>query len=191
MASLLMYSMRSERVFYEEFEYNLLYRWSLDMDLLEDNFGANIFTKNRQRVLEHVVGWLLFNEVVWSSDAEGLVVERAFQRGRNLDRGDHQLQELPSHGGIAPSTDNDPGNPSVDFRGEYRSNETHASTTDPEAYLLRKGWGMESPRGVPGRYPDGKPPQTADGLHGQPGCRGGTGCGARAPERTPELILQL
>lgn len=64
--------------------------------------------------------------------------------GRDPDRGGRQPQGLSSKEGPPPAADDDLGNPSVDFRGERRRNETHASTTDPEARLLRKGQGKEA-----------------------------------------------
>ncbi len=67
-ASLLMslYSVRSERAFCEELEYNLLFRWFLDMNLMERSFDPTVFTKNRKRLQEHRTGQALFDEVVWS-----------------------------------------------------------------------------------------------------------------------------
>ena len=99
-ASLLiaLYSVRSERAFCEELEYNLLYRWFLDMDLMERSFNATVFTKNRQRLMDHDVGRALFDEVVWAADGEGAAVGRALQRGRDPDRGRRQPQELPVQG---------------------------------------------------------------------------------------------
>ena len=69
-ASLLisLYSVRSERAFCEELEYNLLFRWFLDMNLMERSFDPTVFTKNRNRLLEHRVGQALFDEVVWEAD---------------------------------------------------------------------------------------------------------------------------
>ena len=80
-ASLLiaLYSVRSERAFCEELEYNLLYRWFLDMDLMERSFDATVFTKNRQRLLAHDAGRALFDEVVWGADAEGLLSDEHFR----------------------------------------------------------------------------------------------------------------
>ena len=70
-ASLLisLYSVRSERAFCEELEYNLLFRWFLDMSLMERSFDPTVFTKNRRRLLEHRIGQALFDEVV--VEAEG------------------------------------------------------------------------------------------------------------------------
>ena len=66
-----LYSVRSERAFCEELEYNLLYRWFLDMDLMERSFDATVFTKNRQRRMDHDAGRALFDEVVGAADGEG------------------------------------------------------------------------------------------------------------------------
>src|SRR5919205_1693296 len=80
-ASLLiaLYSVRSERAFCEELEYNLLFRWFLDMDPIEPSFDPTVFTKNRERLLKHDVGQQLFDEVVGRSHARGA-------RGRALRR---------------------------------------------------------------------------------------------------------
>ena len=145
-ASLLiaLYSVRSERAFCEELEYNLLYRWFLDMDLMERSFDATVFTKNRQRLLAHDAGRALFDEVVWAADEEGLLSDEHFSVDGTLIEAAASLKSFRSKEGPPPPSDDDPGNPSVDFRGERRSNETHASTTDPEARLLRKGQGKEA-----------------------------------------------
>ena len=79
-ASLLisLYSVRSERAFCEELEYNLLFRWFLDMNLMERSFDPTVFTKNRNRLLEHRVGQALFDEVVWEADRRGLLSDEHF-----------------------------------------------------------------------------------------------------------------
>ena len=85
-ASLLisLYSVRSERVFCEELEYNLLFRWFLDMNLMERSFDPTVFTKNRKRLLEHRVGQALFDEVVWEADRRGLLSDEHFSVDRTL-----------------------------------------------------------------------------------------------------------
>ncbi|MXZ24447.1 MAG: IS5 family transposase [Caldilineaceae bacterium SB0665_bin_21] len=145
-ASLLiaLYSVRSERAFCEELEYNLLYRWFLDMDLMERSFDATVFTKNRQRLLAHDAGRALFDEVVWAAEEEGLLSDEHFSVDGTLIEAAASLKSFRAKEGPPPPSDDDPGNPSVDFRGERRRNETHASTTDPEARLLRKGLGKEA-----------------------------------------------
>ena len=80
-ASLLisLYSVRSERAFCEELEYNLLFRWFLDMNLMERSFDPTVFTKNRKRLLEHRVGQELFDEVVWEADRQGFLSDEHFR----------------------------------------------------------------------------------------------------------------
>ena len=68
-----LYSIRSERAFCQELDYNLLYRWFLDMDLMEPSFDATVFTKNRRRLLPHKVGRKLFEEVAYEADRRGLM----------------------------------------------------------------------------------------------------------------------
>ena len=79
-ASLLisLYSVRSERAFCEELEYNLLFRWFLDMNLMERSFDPTVFTKNRRRLLEHRVGQALFDEVLLEADRQGLLSDEHF-----------------------------------------------------------------------------------------------------------------
>ena len=139
-----LYSVRSERAFCEELEYNLLFRWFLDMDLIERSFDATVFTKNRRRLLAHDVGRALFDEVVLAADAQGLLSDEHFSVDGTLIEAAASLKSFRPKDGPPPPADDDPGNPSVDFRGERRSNETHASTTDPEALLARKGPGKEA-----------------------------------------------
>ena len=145
-ASLLiaLYSVRSERAFCKELEYNLLYRWFLDMDLMEPSFDAAVFTKNLQRLLAHNAGQTLFDEVVWTANEEGLLSDGHFSVDGTLLEAAASLKSFRSKEGPLPPSDDDPGNPSVDFRGERRSNEMHASTTDPEACLSRKGQGKKA-----------------------------------------------
>ncbi len=146
-ASLLiaLYSVRSERFFCEQLEYNLLFRWFLDMSLVESSFDATVFTKNRERLLQHRVGQALFDEVVVDADARGLLSDEHFTVDGSLIEAAASLKSFKRRDGDPPkTTDDDPGNPSVDFHGEKRSNATHQSTTDGEARLLRKGKGKEA-----------------------------------------------
>ena len=86
-ASLLisLYSVRSERGFCEQLDYNLLFRWFLGMNLMEPSFDPTVFTKNRERLLKHRVGQALFDEVVLEADRRGPAVGRALHRGRHAD----------------------------------------------------------------------------------------------------------
>lgn len=146
-ASLLipLYSVRSERFLCEQLEYNLLFRWFLDMSLLESSFDPTVFTKNRQRLLQHRVGQALFDEVVIEADRRGLLSDEHFTVDGSLIEAAASLKSFKPRNGDPPeTTDLDPGNPSVDFHGEKRSNVTHQSTTDGEARLIRKGKGKEA-----------------------------------------------
>src|SRR5215207_7589196 len=145
-ASLLiaLYSVRSERAFCEELEYHLLFRWFLDMDPIEPSFDPTVFTKNRQRLLAHEVGQQPFDEVVGRAHARGLLSDEHFTVDGTLIEAAASLKSFKPKEGGPPATDDDPGNPSVDFRGEKRSNKTHRSTTDPDARLMRKGKGKEA-----------------------------------------------
>jgi transposase len=146
-ASLLiaLFSVRSERAFCEQLDYDLLFRWFLDMNLMEPGFDATTFTKNRQRLLEHWVGQALFDEVVAEAHERGLLSDEHFSVDGTLIQAAASLKSFRRRDREAPpNTEDDPGNPSVDFHGERRSNVTHQSTTDPEARLFRKGKGKEA-----------------------------------------------
>ena len=145
-ASLLicLYSVRSERAFCEELEYNLLFRWFLDMNLMERSFDPTVFTKNRRRLLEHRIGQALFDQVVVEADRQKLLSDEHFSVDGTLIEAAASIKSFRRRDEEQQQPDDDPGNPSVDFRGERRSNETHQSSTDPEARLMRKGKGKEA-----------------------------------------------
>jgi len=146
-ASLLiaLYSVRSERAFCEELDYHLLFRWFLDMDLLEPSFDPSTFSKNRERLLQHQVGQQCFDEVVALAHERGLLSDAHFTVDGTLIEAAASLKSFRRTDGPPPgTTDADPSNPTVDFHGERRSNATHRSTTDPDARLLRKGKGKEA-----------------------------------------------
>jgi transposase len=140
-----LFSVRSERAFCEELDYHLLFRWFLDMSLVEPSFDATTFTKNRQRLLQHEVAQRFFDEVVVQADGLGLLSDEHFTADGTLIEAAASLKSFrPKDGPPDPTPPDDPGNPSVNFRGERRSNATHQSTTDPEARLARKGKGREA-----------------------------------------------
>jgi transposase len=140
-----LYSVRSERAFCEQLNYNLLFRWFLGMNLMEPSFDPTVFTKNRERLLQHRVGQALFDEVVVEADARGLLSDEHFTVDGSLIEAAASFKSFKRRDGDPPkTTDDDPSNPSVDFHGEKRSNATHQSTTDGEARLLRKGKGKEA-----------------------------------------------
>jgi IS5 family transposase len=140
-----LYSVRSERAFCEDLDFNLLFRWFLDMNLMEPSFDPTSFTKNRTRLLRHRVGQHLFDEVVAQAHARDLLSDEHFTVDGTLIEAAASLKSFRSRDEDLPTTPpDDPGNPTVNFRGERRSNATHRSTTDPGARLLRKGEGKEA-----------------------------------------------
>jgi len=146
-ASLLMslYSIRSERSFCEHLEYHLLYRWFLGMDLVEPVFDRSTFSKNRQRLLEHKVTQQFFDGVVQQADRRGLLSNEHFTVDGTLIEAAASLKSFrPKDEPSSDEPPDDPGNPTVNFHGQRRSNTTHQSTTDPEARLAKKGRGKEA-----------------------------------------------
>ena len=170
-ASLLisLYSVRSERAFCEELEYNLLFRWFLDMNLMERSFDPTVFTKNRKRLLEHRTGQRLFDEVVWEADRRGLLSDEHFSVDGTLIEAVASIKSFRRRDEGEPLPDDDPGNPWVDFRGERLKNETHESRTDPEARLMRKGKGEGGQAVIHGPRADGERQRAVDGLRGEQG----------------------
>ena len=146
-ASLLiaLYSVRSERAFCEQLDYDLLWRWFLDMSLMEPSFDQSTFSKNRGRLLKHVVAQQFFDEIVRQANALGLLSDEHFTVDGTLIEAAASLKSFRRKDQPPSDTPpDDPGNPTINFRGEKRSNATHQSTTDPEARLAKKGRGFES-----------------------------------------------
>ena len=141
-----LYSVRSERQLCEQLGYNLLFRWFLDMELEEESFDATVFSKNRERLLEHEVGRLFFDTVVKQAREANLISEDHFSVDGTLIEAWASLKSFRPKG-KDQSRDKDPGDPGnrwVDFHGEKRSNDTHESKSDPESLLARKGAGKEA-----------------------------------------------
>ena len=145
-ASLLMalYTIRSERLFCEQLDYNLLFRWFLDLELDEPSFDHSSFTSNRKRLLEHEVAGEFFRGVLEQARALKLLSSEHFTVDGTLIQAWASLKSFKRKGEEPPRSDDDRGNPTVNFHGERRSNATHESTTDPEALLARKGKGKEA-----------------------------------------------
>jgi transposase len=143
----MLYSVRSERLLMEEIDYSILFRWFVGMNLDEAVWDVTVFTKNRDRLLKADVAREFLSEVVEQARKEGLTSDEHFSVDGTLIEAWASLKSFrhkdeASDGG--KTFPDDPGNPMVDFHGERRSNETHASTTDPEALLARKGKGKEA-----------------------------------------------
>jgi transposase len=147
-ASLLMalYTVRSERMFCEQLDYNLLFRWFLDLNWDEPAFDHSTFSRNRMRLLKHDVAGEFFRTVVSEAHELKLTSDEHFTVDGTLIEAWASLKSLrPKDEELSDRTPpDDPGNPSVDFHGERRRNATHQSTTDPEARLAKKGAGKEA-----------------------------------------------
>ena len=139
-----LYSVRSDRLFCETLDYNMLYRWFLDMSLEDPSFDASTFSKNRDRLLEHGVALKFFDAVVRRARREGLLSDDHFTVDGTLIEAWASLKSFRPKDGSGDAPPDDPGNPTVNFHGEKRSNQTHESTTDPQARLARKGNGREA-----------------------------------------------
>jgi len=142
-----LYSVRSDRLFCETLDYNILFRWFLDMSLEEATWDASTFSKNRDRLLEHDVATKFFDAVVRMARKKHLLSDEHFTVDGTLVEAWASMKSFRPKGEPPtdrPTTDNDPGNPSVNFHGEKRTNATHCSTTDPEARLMRKANGQQA-----------------------------------------------
>jgi transposase len=139
----MLYSIRSERLLMEEMDYNLLFRWFVGLNADDAVWDATVFTKNRDRLLEADVAQEFLARVVEQAGAKGLTSDEHFTVDGTLLEAWAGAKSFQPKDKPTPPPD-DPGNPTVNFRGEQRSNETHASKTDPEALLARKGEGKES-----------------------------------------------
>ena len=141
----MLYSIRSERLLMEEMDYNLLFRWFVGLNADDEVWDPTVFTKNRDRLLEADVAKEFLLRVVEQARAKSLTSDEHFTvDGTLLEAWAGAKSFQPREGKSSPPSDDDPGNPTVNFRGEQRSNKTHESKTDPEARLARKGEGKES-----------------------------------------------
>ena len=133
------YSVRSERQLVEQLRYNLLFRWFVGLAIDDAVWDHSVFSKNRDRLLEHAVVEAFFTEVMRVADAKGLLSKEHFSVDGTL------IQAWASHKSFRPkdgSNDQRPSGPGrnaqADWKGKPRTNDTHESTTDPDARLFRK-----------------------------------------------------
>jgi transposase len=140
-----LYSIRSERQFCERLQYDLLFKWFLDLNITDPAFDASTFAKNRERLLAHDVAGQFFDAVLAEAARRRLLSDEHFTvDGTLLESWASMKSFRPKDGdGASPPTGGG-RNPDVDFHGQKRSNATHASTTDPDARLARKGKGKEA-----------------------------------------------
>jgi transposase len=136
-----LYSVRSDRAFCEQLDYNLLYRWFLDMSLDENGLDQSNFSRLRERLVGSDVARRFFEGVLRLARERQLLSSEHFTVDSTLIESWASLKSLKKKGGPPPKGGGD-GTGMVDYKGEQRTNATHESTTDKEAKLMRRGWGQ-------------------------------------------------
>jgi transposase len=134
------YAIRSERQLMERLDYNLLYRWFVGLSPDEGVWVPTVFTKNRDRLLDGKIAEAFFNQVLVLANDHALLSQEHFTvDGTLLEAWASHKSFRPINDPTPPDSDDDPSNPSVNLRGEKRSNTTHRSVTDPDRHLAKKG----------------------------------------------------
>jgi len=140
-----LYTVRSERMLVEQLEYNLLFRWFVGLGMDDAVWTPTTFTKNRERLLGGDIARQFFDAVLAQARAQRVLSDEHFTVDGTLLEAWAGQKSFTRRDGTSPGpSDDDPGNPTVDFHGERRSNATHQSTTDPESRLIKKTRGSEA-----------------------------------------------
>jgi transposase len=144
-----LYSVRSDRLFCEQLGYNLLWLWFLDREFSQGSFDHSTFSKNQERVLSADVAQLFFAEIYDLSRQEGWTSDQHFTADGTLIEAWASLKSFARKDGgdknkVQEAKDDDPGNPTINFHGEKRRNDTHRSTTDGQSVLYKKAAGKEA-----------------------------------------------
>jgi transposase len=137
-----LYTIRSERQLMEQLDYNILFRWFVGLNLDDPIWVPTVFTKNRDRLLRGNIAEAFLHQVLVAAHDRRLLSHEHFTVDGTLLEACASQKSVRRKDGPAPvPDDDDPGNPTINFRGERRSNATHQSATDPDARLARKGPG--------------------------------------------------
>jgi transposase len=141
-----LYSVRSERLLMEQMGYNMLFRWFVGLSMDDEVWDVTVFTKNRERLLEGEIAEAFFEQVLAQAREKELLSDEHFTVDGTLIQAwagqkSFQAKKKEVKRDVPPD---DPGNATVDFHGEKRSNETHQSTTDRQARLYKKSKGTEA-----------------------------------------------
>jgi transposase len=142
-----LYSIRSERMLMEQLNYNLLFRWFVGLNMDDKVWDPSTFSKNRDRLLKGDIAQAFFDEALKEARDEGLLSDEHFTVDGTLLEAAASLKSFKKKEGKPDDKQkppDSPSNPTVNFHGEKRSNQTHQSTTDPDAMLSRKGKGKEA-----------------------------------------------
>ena len=138
------YTIRSERLLMEQLDYNLLFRWFVGLEMDDAVWDPTVFSKNRERLLEAEIAQAFFKEVLALALEKKLLSDEHFTVDGTMVEAWAGQKSFKKKGVSDESPPDDPGNPTVNFHGEKRTNETHESTTDPEARLFKKAKGQEA-----------------------------------------------
>jgi transposase len=158
-----LYTVRSERMLMEQLDYNLLFRWFVGMNMDDAVWDVTVFTKNRERLLSADIAETFFTEVLAQARDRHLLSREHFTVDGTLIEAWAGHKSFKRKDGSDQKPPDDPGNPTVDFHGEKRSNATHHSTTDPDARMARKGAGKEAKLSYAGHV-------LMENRHGMAGC---------------------
>ena len=139
-----LYSVRSERLLMEQLDYNLLFRWFVGLNMDDAIWDVTVFTKNRERLLDGDIAEAFFQAVLQQARERSLLSDEHFTVDGTLLEAWASVKSYQRKDAKNDVPPDDPGNATVDFHGEKRSNETHASKTDPDAKMARKGKGKEA-----------------------------------------------
>src|SRR6185295_6634960 len=139
-----LYSIRSERQLMEQLDYNLLYRWFVGLNMDDSVWDTTTFCKNRERLHRGDIATAFSQQVLARAREHDLLSEEHFTVDGTLVEAAASLKSFKNKDDKDRTPPDDPGNPTVNFHGEKRSNQTHQSTTDPDAMLCRKGLGKEA-----------------------------------------------
>jgi transposase len=141
----ILYSIRSERMLIEQLDYNLLFRWFVGLCMDDQVWNHSTFSKNRDRLINSDVAFAFFDRVRKRAEAAGLLSDEHFTVDGTLIEAWASLKSVrPRDNDLPPTPPSDSRNPPVNFHGEKRTNDTHSSTTDPQARLYKKGKGKEA-----------------------------------------------
>ncbi len=140
----MLYSIRSERMLMEQLEYNLLFRWFVGLNMDEAVWVPTVYSKNRERLLEGDVAQRFFAQILEQARGNDLLSSEHFSVDGTLIEAWASQKSFQRKDKTDQPPSDDPGNPTVDFHGEKRSNQTHESSTDPDARLARKSGGHEA-----------------------------------------------
>jgi transposase len=136
-----LYTVRSERLLMEQLEYNLLFRWFVGLEMDDRVWDVTVFTKNRERLLRGEIAESFFQAVLEEAREHGLLSDEHFTVDGTL------IEAWAGQKSFRPKDEDKGGGGGAtgrDFHGERRKNDTHASTTDPQSRLYRKGKGKEA-----------------------------------------------